>query len=132
MTARDRARLGASDQRLIDAVAKLSALMTAQGHPIMVTDGVRTTAQQILLYKQGREVPGPRVTNCDGVRVKSEHQRGRAADCCFLTPDGQPTWEGPWQLYGDTAEDCGLEWGGRWKKRPDKPHVQLPKDAVHV
>jgi hypothetical protein len=25
---------------------------------------------------------------------------------------------------GLIAESCGLEWGGRWKRFPDLPHVQ--------
>jgi hypothetical protein len=26
---------------------------------------------------------------------------------------------------GETAESCGLEWGGRWKRFPDLPHLQM-------
>lgn len=29
-----------------------------------------------------------------------------------------------WEEFGQIAEECGLEWGGRWKKR-DIPHVQF-------
>ena len=28
-----------------------------------------------------------------------------------------------WQEFGRLADECGLSWGGRWKK-PDYPHVQ--------
>ena len=28
-----------------------------------------------------------------------------------------------WQEFGKIARECGLEWGGDWKK-PDYPHVQ--------
>lgn len=28
-----------------------------------------------------------------------------------------------WQEFGRIANECGLEWGGTWKK-PDYPHVQ--------
>lgn len=28
-----------------------------------------------------------------------------------------------WEEFGRIAEECGLEWGGRWKKA-DLPHVQ--------
>jgi peptidoglycan L-alanyl-D-glutamate endopeptidase CwlK len=29
-----------------------------------------------------------------------------------------------WEEFGKIAADCGLDWGGFWKK-PDRPHVQL-------
>jgi len=29
-----------------------------------------------------------------------------------------------WLQMGEIAESCGLEWGGRWKRMPDLPHVQ--------
>jgi len=31
-----------------------------------------------------------------------------------------------WEEFGAIAEECGLEWGGSWKKR-DIPHVQLTR-----
>jgi peptidoglycan L-alanyl-D-glutamate endopeptidase CwlK len=129
VTERDRKRLGACDQRLLDKLERVLDAMAVQSHPMMVTSGARTTAEQILLWKQGRETPGPIVTQISGIGTdRSEHQKGRAADVCFLTPDGAPTWEGPWSLFGEVAEGEGLAWGGRWRKFPDKPHVELKPD----
>ena len=135
MTDRDRRRLGASDARLITRVGAVLDAMAAQGHPMLVTDGPRTQAEQILLWKQGRETPGPVVTHADGIGTLSLHQRGRAADCAFLDVDGQPSWSEthPWRLYGETAEQHGLVWGGRWPApTTDRPHVQLPPDDPSV
>ncbi len=42
--------------------------------PFIITEGVRTTERQKELYAQGRTAPGQIVTNCDGVKVKSNHQ----------------------------------------------------------
>lgn len=33
-----------------------------------------------------------------------------------------------WQEFGKIAETCGLEWGGKFRNKPDYPHVQW-KDA---
>lgn len=117
-----------------DLKAKVLRMMNAfaeLGCPVMVTDGVRTLKQQQALYAKGRTQPGPRVTNADGVRHKSNHQVkddgfGHAVDFAFLDAAGKPTWEGPWALLGEMAEQQGLVWGGRWTKLVDRPHVELP------
>lgn len=106
-----------------EKVLAVLADMSAAGHPMWVTDGFRTVAQQKALYAQGRTKPGPKVTNCDGVKNPSNHQSGRAVDCCFEI-DGKPSWEGPWKLYGDTAKKHGFKWGGDWAK-PDRPHIEM-------
>ncbi len=117
-----------------DLVAKVQAIIAAMGElgfVLMVTDGVRTTAQQVSLYEQGRTKPGHIVTNADGVTHRSNHQvhadgYGHAVDCCFLV-NGRPSWEDslPWVLYGAMGETLGLQWGGVWTK-PDRPHLELP------
>lgn len=40
----------------------------------LITEGVRTVERQKKLYEQGREVSGTIITNCDGIKVKSNHQ----------------------------------------------------------
>lgn len=105
--------------------------MAEAGHPMRCYSGRRSLAEQQALYAKGRTLPGPRVTNADGVRHRSRHQDGVAADCAFIGDGGKGlTWEGPWELYGGTAEAFGLVWGGRWKKLRDKPHVELPQEAA--
>jgi peptidoglycan L-alanyl-D-glutamate endopeptidase CwlK len=117
---------------LTDKVTRMLHALAELGFPMMVTDGVRTLAQQQALYAQGRSKPGKIVTNADGVRVKSNHQPkpdgyGHAVDCCFLV-DGKPSWDGtlPWKLYGEMAKALGLSWGGDWKSITDKPHIEMP------
>jgi len=39
-----------------------------------ITDGARTAEEQFALYQKGRTLPGPKVTNCDGKKFKSNHQ----------------------------------------------------------
>lgn len=98
--------------------------MDELGHPMIVTDGFRTEEQQKALYAKGRTAPGRIVTDADGVKNKSNHQSGKAVDCCFLV-DNKPSWDErlPWSLYGRIAKEHGLKWGGDWKK-PDKPHIE--------
>lgn len=115
-------------------VGSILEAMTVLGFPMIVTDGVRTTAQQQALYAKGRTAPGKKVTNVDGVTKKSNHQPkddgyGHAVDCCFLDERGKPSWDDahPWRLYGEMAVALGLTWGGNWKTLVDKPHIELPK-----
>lgn len=96
-----------------------------------VTQGLRTEAQQVALYAQGRTKPGPIVTECDGIKKRSNHQAqsdgyGHAVDLCF--DDKEPFAEKhPWELYGKTVRAFGLTWGGDWHSPYDRPHMELPK-----
>lgn len=117
---------------LTDKVTRILSALAELGVPMLVTDGVRTEAQQRALFAQGRTKPGRIVTNADGVKVKSNHQAksdgyGHAVDCCFLV-NGKPSWDAklPWRLYGEAAKALGLKWGGDWKSFKDLPHVELP------
>jgi peptidoglycan L-alanyl-D-glutamate endopeptidase CwlK len=133
MTDHDTAKLVGCHPQLIAAVGKVLDAMAALGHQMLVTDGVRTLAQQQALYAQGRTTPGPIVTEDDGVTHPSRHQLrpsdelGHAADCCFLV-NGAPSWDArlPWQAYGACAQALGLTWGGAWVSLKDLPHVELP------
>ena len=104
--------------------------------PFYLFMGLRTFEDQDELYAQGRTKPGRIVTNARG--GDSLHNYGLAADFVL---DGQPekpgiqwSWEiksdfnadgrSDWMTMGEMAESCGLEWGGRWKRFPDLPHLQ--------
>jgi peptidoglycan L-alanyl-D-glutamate endopeptidase CwlK len=113
-------------------VVKILDVMRSAGFPMMVTEGVRTSARQRELYAQGRTAPGAIVTQCDGVTTVSNHQiradgYGRAVDLAFVV-NGGPSWDDkhPWRLYGELAAALGLAWGGKWITHPDRPHIELP------
>lgn len=118
---------------LVAAIERLSEALELLGHPVVVTDGLRTTSDQARLYAKGRTTPGPIVTYADGVRHRSNHQAhadgfGRALDCAFLV-DGKPSWaeSHPWRLYGEAAKALGLRWGGDWTGGlVDRPHIEMP------
>ena len=91
------------------------------GIRVVLTWGYRSIESQNQLYAKGRTAQGSIVTNARG--GYSWHNFGLAADYAFVI-DGKVTWKGPWDLFGKVARQCGLEWGGDWKKFTDRPHVQ--------
>lgn len=110
---------------LLEKVDKVLAAMSALGHPMRICQGVRTVAQQQALYAQGRTLPGKIVTNADGVVKLSNHQGGRAVDCCFTTGDAFGEHQ-PWSAYGECGKSVGLKWGGNFLSIRDLPHLELP------
>lgn len=116
---------------LADKIRIVLSEMHKLGHPMTITDGNRTTAEQQALYAKGRTIPPIgrkyRVTNADGVKNKSNHQGGRAVDCTFLNAKGQPHWpeKGPWETYGNLVKAVGLKWGGDFNSINDRPHAEL-------
>lgn len=112
---------------LKEKIGRVLIAMRALGWPMIVTDGLRTLTEQQHLYAKGRTTPGPIVTNADGVQKLSNHQSGKACDCCFYV-GGQPSWDArlPWKAYGSCLEAVGLKWGGNWQSLHDLPHAELP------
>jgi peptidoglycan L-alanyl-D-glutamate endopeptidase CwlK len=89
----------------------------AEGIDLLVTQTLRTVAEQDALYAQGRTAPGKIVTAaCGG---DSWHQWGLAYDVVPLRA-GKPVWgtsgkDGVlWARVGLLGEQSGLEWAGRW------------------
>jgi len=91
------------------------------GIRVKMVSGYRSFEEQNRLYALGRTKPGRIVTKARG--GYSWHNFGLAADYAFIS-GGQLTWNGPWRILGRIARECGLEWGGDWRKFPDRPHVQ--------
>lgn len=97
-----------------------------------IVEGVRSTRRQQELYAQGRTAKGMKVTNVDGVKVRSKHQLGLAVDICPYI-DGKLAWdnlEAFVTIAGHIKETAGImgieiSWGGDWKGSWDKPHFEL-------
>jgi len=112
-------------------VTKLVEALAHEGLELVLTQGVRSLAQQQALYAQGRHRPGKIVTNCDGIVRVSNHQPkldgyGYAVDVAWRNAAGDITWEGPWPTLGTLAAAHGLIWGGAWVRFQDRPHLELP------
>ena len=128
-TPRDEDRLIGVHPRAIAQLRRVFDIMATAHAPMFVVQGVRTLAEQQALYAHGRNTKGPKVTNCDGLTKKSNHQPhddgwGYAIDCAFLA-DLPFDDQHPWDLFGTVAKDNGFRWGGDWLTFPDRPHLEL-------
>ena len=105
-----------------------------RGVPILITQGLRTIAEQDALYAQGRTMPGSVVTNAKG--GYSYHNFGLAVDFALLLPNGSSvSWNmnrdyngnniKDWIEVVDEAKKLGFEWGGDWTSFKDYPHFQM-------
>ena len=149
-----------------------------EGLPVLLFQTLRTTAEQAAFWAQGRRelsvVNEQRaladmppigeaenrytVTNCDGIKVRSAQQSGRAMDIVVMrqaedkeghpifnddgTPEMVPTWDyvryaETYKAIRDAAQKCGADAGGAWMKQPDgspSPYarVGLGWDPPHV
>lgn len=125
-----------------DLVRVLDAAIRDTPIDFTITEGVRSQARQQQLYAQGRTVSGPRVTNVDGMRNKSNHQVkpdgfGHAVDL-YPFVDGAVRVNEPYvdaklkviaRHIKATAVRLGvpITWGGDWKSPYDPPHFELKK-----
>ena len=137
----DSQRLQGVHPVLIAAIEDIFGHMAQAGAPMFVVSGVRTVAQQQVLYAQGRTTPGRIVTYCDGVSSRSDHETeadgyGHAVDAAFIPTKEQPDpWADhwPWSVFGQEIVNAGMEWGGTFKQPADLDHVQyVPKGALSV
>lgn len=112
------------DPEFVKKLGHFEQRLTENRIRVILTWGYRSIAEQNRLYAIGRTTPGKKVTNaCGGY---SWHNFGLAADYAFVVK-GKVTWDGPWDVFGKIARECGLEWGGDFKTILDRPHVQWPK-----
>lgn len=128
MTNHDRDRLVGVHPLLVFKMGKVLDLMARAGRPMFVLEGLRSQQRQQMLFAQSRTAKGPRVTNCDGVKIRGNHQvsgdgYGHAVDCAFIGPEPFAP-EHPWALYGQLLQDEGLKWGGTF--------ISLPADLTHA
>lgn len=129
-----------------DLVKVMKLAIINSPYDFKITNGVRTSAEQYALYCQGRTVlidkkgnKLKKVTNCDGITKKSNHQVkadgfGYAVDIALLNPNNPK--EVIWNdiaMYTKVAnhilkiakeQGVNLEWGGNWKDFKDYPHFE--------
>lgn len=116
-------KLAGVHPKLAGKAENILSFARRDGFTMVITQGLRTFAQQNALYAKGRTTRGPRVTNAPGGR--SYHNYGIAVDFAFVV-GGKISWdERLYRNIGKWADEAGgLTWGGRWKF-VDLPHVQL-------
>lgn len=96
--------------------------------PFIVTQGVRTIAEQRALFASG----ATKINPDDPRHPIGRHITGHAIDIAALV-NGKVRWD--WPLYArianvmkQAAKEKGIpiEWGGDWRTFKDGPHFQLP------
>ena len=110
--------------RLRKIVPQIIAECKAQGLPVLVTQTMRTKAEQDALYAQGRTKPGNIVTNA--WYPNSAHCWGVAFDFCRNIKGREyDDSDGFFARVAAIAKPYGLTWGGDWKNFVDRPHLEL-------
>jgi len=131
-----------------ELVANANKRLTGN-YKIMITQGLRTKAQQNELYAQGRTQAQLNAVGLSNVKAKpsmdkvtnarggySMHNYGLAIDFALRSVDGKDvTWamnkdfdgdgKADWMEVVEEAKKLGFEWGGDWKSFKDYPHFQL-------
>jgi peptidoglycan L-alanyl-D-glutamate endopeptidase CwlK len=96
------------------------------GLPVLITETLRTQAEQDALFAQGRNGDTRKiVTQARGEQYESPHQWGVAFDFCKNEKGHEYDDAAFFENVGKLAEEIGLEWGGRWVRFPDRPHLEL-------
>lgn len=118
------ARLASVHPELARRVKNVADELDTEGTTIQVNQGLRTSAQQTILYAQGRTLPGTKVTNAQG--CQSNHVIGCAVDVepvegITETPDWNATHPS-WQRIVAVATKHKLRDGKSWH---DLPHLEL-------
>jgi peptidoglycan L-alanyl-D-glutamate endopeptidase CwlK len=143
MDATSEARLAAVHPKLAERVRSMAEMLAQENITIRVVQGLRTYAEQGILYDKGRDADGNVVDKSQVVTNAkpgtSWHNFGLAVDVAPF--DGSISdWnaEHPaWKRIVTMGESCGLVSGAEWRTFPDLPHFQLtgqfpvsPDDAV--
>lgn len=134
VTRKSTTRLKGLHPVLLAGAKKLIQRSYARGVPIVITQGMRTIAEQNALYAEGRTKPGAIVTYARG--GTSYHNYGLAVDFALLLPDGKAvSWDmkrdgdrdskSDWQEVVEEAKQLGFEWGGDWTSFKDYSHLQM-------
>lgn len=125
-------RLSKIHPTLADKARQLIAKAHEEGIDLVVTQGLRTIAEQNALYAQGRT----KLYDDEGNKLKivtkakggsSYHNFGLAFDIAVRKENGDIDWDTA-KLYnrvGQLGKSIGLEWGGDFKSIKDTPHFQL-------
>ncbi|MDR0307976.1 MAG: M15 family metallopeptidase [Chitinispirillales bacterium] len=109
---------------------KLTALCRENGLPLLITETLRSEAEQTQLYEKGRSAPGKIVTNCK--YPQSAHCWGVAFDFCRNVKGKEyENCDGFFQKVGQLGKSIGLFWGGDFKSFKDMPHFEHPVYVVN-
>jgi len=112
------------DPDLQQRVLAIYEVMRRQyGYEMVLIEGYRSPERQAELMAGGKATRAGAWQSC--------HQYGLGVDSAPIR-DGRLQWdmEDPWTrrgyfLYGELAEQAGLDWGGNWRSLKDYVHVEV-------
>ncbi|WP_449468420.1 M15 family metallopeptidase [Stenotrophomonas humi] len=112
------------DSDLQQRVLAIYEVMRRQyGYEMVLIEGYRSPERQAELMAGGKATRAGAWQSC--------HQYGLSVDSAPIR-DGKLQWnmEDPWTqrgyyLYGELAQQAGLEWGGSWRSIKDYVHVEM-------
>lgn len=111
-----------------DAAKRALAKVKELGLNVLITETLRSRAEQAALYAKGRTSPGKIVTNARP--GQSLHEYGVALDL-YPVINGKPDLAGKyiktWRRIANCFKAEGFEWGYEWKSFKDMPHFQMTK-----
>jgi peptidoglycan L-alanyl-D-glutamate endopeptidase CwlK len=100
-----------------------------KGIGVLVTQGLRSWAEQDALYARGRTEPpmGRKYIITKARGGQSYHNFGLAFDIVVLDAVGKADWDDThpaWNAAARIGKSVGLAWGGDWRGFKDRPHFQ--------
>jgi len=122
-------RLAKVHPALATRVRTMMETLSQSGIEIIVTQGLRTWAEQDALYAKGRTIPpiGKRYFVTQSRGGESFHNFGLAVDIVVLDALRKADWDiahPAWATAGEVGQSLGLVWGGAWKRFKDIPHFE--------
>ncbi|MBP1961162.1 M15 family metallopeptidase [Paenibacillus aceris] len=99
----------------------------SEGISILITQGLRSIAEQNELYAQGRTKPGPIVTNARGDTAITTTDWRLIS---LINPDGSFNWnvDARWRRVAEIGKTLGFAWGRDWTGFVDYPHLEFTFD----
>lgn len=108
-------------------VSKINSSILTGNAKLRITHGLRTFAEQDILYKQR-----PKVTNAKG--GDSIHNYGLAVDIVLIIDNKIASWDvkkdfdkdlqSDWMEVVQVFKKAGYVWGGDWRTFKDMPHFE--------
>lgn len=98
-----------------------------EGIAVQIIQTLRDAEYQNSLYQQGRNGDKRKtVTKCDGYKLKSRHQSGKAWDAVPLDEHGKIVWTNAatFRKMAEVAKTLGIR-AGYYFKMIDSPHFEI-------
>lgn len=132
--------LASIDQEIVENFLAFEQKMLEEHIEFVRACVYRSNAEQAMLFKQGRQMPGKIITWARPGEslhnlTKNDRPASRAVDYYplvhgKLADRTNPIEHALWLRMGYLAKQCGIEWGGTWPPhKQDFPHFQIKEST---